>query len=162
MSVSQRTFCLLTTLSFFLAARAVVSTAGAATSNTSGDSPTVAQLFALHVLPEPLAPAGDPNPAENAALKETLNAFQSRGQSDDFSSLESYLAANLKSPWRMAVLTNLGLLYYHAGYSSKCIPAYHDAWKIGKSATDLRAKALADCAAGEYTKMLARLGDTWN
>ena len=28
----------------------------------------------------------------------------------------------------------------------------------GKAATDLRAKALADRAAGEYTKMLARLG----
>ena len=121
--------------------------------------PSVAQIFSLHVLPEPLVPLGsDPTEAENAALISTLDAFQKRAESDDFSSLENYLAEHPRSPWRFAVLTNLGLLYYHAGYYSKCIPLYHDAWEAGKNATDLKAKALADRAAGEYTKMLARLG----
>ena len=125
----------------------------------ASSSPTVEQFFSSHALPEPLVPVGsNPTPEQNQALKVMLDAFQGRGQGDDFSSLEGLLAADPKSPWRMAVLTNLGLLYYHAGYYSKCIPAYHDAWEIGKNATDLRAKALADRAAGEYTKMLARLG----
>lgn len=159
MSPLRHKFCLLATFAFFLDFRVAVFAAENAARNPADDDPTVAQIFALHVLPEPLVPAnGVPTGAENAALKKILNDFQLRGQSDDFSALESYLAINPKSPWRLAVITNLGLLYYHAGYYSKCIPAYKAAWDEGKAVTDLKAKALADRAAGEYTKMLARLG----
>ena len=159
MSVLRCNFSILATLSFLFVARTVVIAAEIPAQNTANGVPTVTQLFSLHVLPEPLVPSGgEPTQIENGTLTATLKAFQTRGQSDDFSALEGYLAANPKSPWRVAVLTNLGLLYYHAGYYSKCIPTYRAAWDAGKTATDLKAKALVDRAAGEYTKMLARLG----
>jgi hypothetical protein len=119
-----------------------------------------AQLFALRKLPEPLVPtsADETGQADNDALLASLTDFEKRGSPDDFSALEQFLAGHPKSRWRLAVETNLGLLYYNTGYFSKCIPAYLDAWNAGKGATDLKAAALADRAAGEYTKMLSRLG----
>lgn len=124
------------------------------------EAPSVADLFSARVLPEPLVPFGltEPGVADNRALAITLNGFAARTRSDDFSALEAYLAANPTSPWRLAVLTNLGLLQYRAGYFSLCIPSYLAAWESGKAATEPKAKALADRAAGEYVKMLARLG----
>ena len=120
---------------------------------------TVQEIYALRKLPEPLVPCGGKvTAAANQRLLDALTAFESRQRSDDFSALERFLTANPQSPWRLAVQTNLGILYYHAGYFSKCIPAFLNAWNTGKDATDLKAKALADRAAGEYTKMLARLG----
>jgi RHS repeat-associated protein len=120
---------------------------------------TVQEIYALRKLPEPLVPSGGKvTAAANQRLLDALTLFESRQRSDDFSALERFLTANPQSPWRLAVQTNLGILYYHAGYFSKCIPAFLNAWKTGKNATDLKAKALADRAAGEYTKMLARLG----
>ena len=119
----------------------------------------IAALFSRRTLPEPLVPFGSGVSEKDCdKLMAALDAFERRSQSDDFSELESYLQSNPKSPWRPAVLTNLGLLQYHAGYFSKCLTTFRVAWDAGKNATDSRAKALADRAAGEYTKMLARLG----
>lgn len=121
--------------------------------------PTVEQIFSLRKLPEPLVPFGaKPSMADNESLMAALSALDTRKEPDDFSSLEQFLSSDPQSPWRPSVELNLGLLYYHAGYFSKCIPTYLDAWESGKCATDLKAKALADRAAGEYAKMLARLG----
>lgn len=123
------------------------------------DAPTVQELFALKTLPEPLVPTlATPSKEENSNLAECLSAFKLRTRSDDFSALEDYLATNPESPWRLAVATNLGLIQYGSGYFSRCIVSFQLAWDAGKDASDLRAKALADRAAGEYVKMLARLG----
>lgn len=121
--------------------------------------PNAQQIFALRKLPEPLVPlVSDPQPQDNERLLAALTAFEGRQHSDDFSALEQFITANPQSAWRLAVLTNLGILYYHSGYFSKTMPAYLAAWESGKDATEGRAKALADRAAGEYTKMLSRLG----
>jgi RHS repeat-associated protein len=119
---------------------------------------TAEDFFGSHALPEPLVPTAPPTVDENGSLADSLNRFEARTRNDDFSALETFAEANPASPWRLAVLTNLGLLEYHAGYYSKCIPAYLAAWNAGKSASEPKAKALADRSAGEYTKMLARLG----
>jgi RHS repeat-associated protein len=133
--------------------------ANAANSHAELSRSTVEALFSRRTLPEPLVPlASDVSQKDCDKLVAALDAFERRGRSDDFSQLESYLKANPKSPWRLAVRTNLGLLQYHAGYFSKCLITFHAAWDAGKDATDPKARALADRAAGEYTKMLARLG----
>jgi RHS repeat-associated protein len=130
----------------------------AASGRLAGSESQVAALFSRHSLPEPIVPTSAASAEDCNRLIVVLDAFDKRAQGDDFSQLESYLQANPKSPWRLAVLTNLGLLQYRAGYFSRCLVSFHSAWKAGKGATDVRSKALADRAAGEYTKMLARLG----
>jgi RHS repeat-associated protein len=119
----------------------------------------IAALFSRQTLPEPLVPSG-PGVSDKDCdkLVTALDAFEKRAQSDDFSQLETYVQANPKSPWRLAILTNLGLLQYRAGYFSRCIVSFHSAWKAGKGATEVRSRALADRATGEYARMLARLG----
>ena len=120
------------------------------------DDPTPARIFSACVLPEPLVPSGhDATEMENRALAKCLNRFQNRTGSDDFSALENFATANPTSPWRLAILTNLGLLQYRVGYFSRCLLSFRAAWDAGKNATDLKAKALADRAVGGYTKMLA-------
>jgi RHS repeat-associated protein len=131
----------------------------AASSNAALPETKIAGLFTRRTLPEPLVPVGTGVSEKDCnKLAAALDAFERRSQSDDFSELESYLQANPKSPWRLAVWTNLGFLQYQAGYFSRCIVSFHSAWKTGKGATDVRSKALAGRAGGEYAKMLARLG----
>ena len=62
------------------------------------------------------------------------------------------------SPWRTALLTDLGLEYYHTAHYSLALEAWKQAWSAGKGATDLRGKAIADRAAGEFACLYARLG----
>lgn len=119
---------------------------------------TVETLFADRTLPEPLVPVGIPTIADNEAVSLALRSLRDRKHTDDFSALETFLEKNPGSAWELAVRTNLGLLQYDAGYFSRCISTYFSAWSVGKSVTEPKAKALADRAAGEYVKMLARLG----
>jgi len=149
-------------IAFFAVLTGLGSTIPFANAANSGAEPsqnTIEALFNRRTLPEPLVPVGsDVSEKECAKLVAALDAFERRAQSDDFSLLESYLEANPKSHWRLAVWTNLGLLQYRAGYFSRCIVSFHSAWMSGKGATEVRSKALADRAAGEYARMLARLG----
>jgi len=108
---------------------------------------------------EPLVPIGDePTAAENAALVAALTSYSQRSDPEDFSHLKNFLEAHPKSPWNAALLTNLGLEYYRIGRYSKTLEAWHEAWEVGKSSTNLKGKALADRAFGELVYMHARLG----
>ncbi len=100
----------------------------------------------------------DPTPAENAALAAALMGYSKRSGPDDFSSITGFLEAYPKSPWNMALLTNLGLAYYKAGYYSKALEAWRQASDLARPVTDLAQKPLADRAIGELAYMLARLG----
>ena len=61
-------------------------------------------------------------------------------------------------PWNVALLTNLGLEYYNTGHYSKTLEVWRQAWELGRAATDLKGKAIADRAVGELAYMHARLG----
>lgn len=58
----------------------------------------------------------------------------------------------------VALLTNLGLAYYHYGYFSRAIDAWEQAWAQGRSVTDPAIRPLVDRAVGELIRMHARLG----
>lgn len=58
----------------------------------------------------------------------------------------------------MAIYTNLGLQYHRNGRFSKAIESFENAWKVGKSAQEPRAKALVDRAFGQLMRMHARIG----
>jgi RHS repeat-associated protein len=122
-------------------------------------TPTVRDIFSAHYFGEPLVPVGaDPTQADNAALVAALDRQAKRAGLDDFSAILDFLEAYPNSPWNAALLTNLGLEYYHAGHYSKCLDAWARAWQLGREATDIRGKALADRAVGELACMHSRLG----
>jgi len=80
---------------------------------------------------EPLIPTGPTSPGEDAMLLNAVREYQ-RGTADDFVAIEQFLADHPLSPWRVALLTNLGLSYYHSGYFSKAISSWEQAWRFGR------------------------------
>jgi RHS repeat-associated protein len=121
-------------------------------SNTTGLSGLVSGFE------EPLVRTAPTSSEENEALLHAIESYESRSRVDDFRAFDVFLSSYPDSGWRVAVLTNLGLAYYHYGYFSKAIDAWEEAWKQGRNATAPDAKALVDRAVGELARMHARLG----
>src|SRR3954468_131786 len=120
---------------------------------------TTQEIFRMRVFEEPLVPiGGEPTAAENAELADALLGYEKRSGPDDFSSVTSFLEKHPKSPWRVALLTDLGLEYYNTAHYSLAIDAWENAWPLAKDARETKGKAIADRAAGELAFMYARLG----
>ena len=107
---------------------------------------------------EVLLPSSATTPNEDAALAAALDRYEQIGKPDAVVPLERFLAAHPNSPWRVALLTNLGLVHYHYGYFSRALDAWEQAWQAGRTATDPSVRALVDRALGELARMHARLG----
>jgi len=122
-------------------------------------NPTLEELFRARIFEEPLVPVGGvPTAAENAALAAALRGYAKRTGPDDFTSLTGFLEKHPKSPWRAALLTNLGLEYYNTAHYSLTIPAWSEAWDLAKNVPHASCKAIADRAVGELAYIFARLG----
>jgi hypothetical protein len=121
--------------------------------------PTVQEIFRARIFEEPLVPiGGDPSAEENAALAAALLGYAKRSGPDDFAGLTEFLNQHPNSPWRAALLTDLGLEYYNTAHYSLALDAWEKAWPLAKDATDGKGKAIADRAVGELAYMYARLG----
>jgi YD repeat-containing protein len=122
--------------------------------------PAPADIFHLTAtqFEEPFLPTAPTSPREDAALRQAVARYRTRAVEDDFSAMTGYLAEFPQSGWRVAVLTNLGLSYYHDGYFSKAITTWEEAWAEGKNVQDRSAQPLVDRALGELVRMHARLG----
>src|SRR5260221_9096483 len=107
---------------------------------------------------EPLVATAATSRQEDDALLEAIQAYRKQPAEDDFRPLDAFLSDHPRSGWRVALLTNLGLSYYHYGHFSKAIDSWERAWRAGRSVTETRAKALVDRAVGELARMHARLG----
>jgi YD repeat-containing protein len=106
---------------------------------------------------EPLIATGPSSVGEDAALFWTLRLFRDRTVEDDLSALDDFVKSRPNSPWRLSLLTNIGLLDYHYGYFGRAIDSWSKAWLEGKAA-DSKSKLLVDRAVGELARMHARLG----
>ena len=97
--------------------------------------PTVDEFFRCRLFEEPLLPVGGvPAAAESAALAAALRGYAQRQAPDDFSSLDNFLARHPSSPWRAALLANLGLEAYRTGRYSRTISSWSEAWRLAKDA----------------------------
>ncbi|HEU5122558.1 MAG TPA: RHS repeat-associated core domain-containing protein [Verrucomicrobiae bacterium] len=122
-------------------------------------TPEDSEFFAISVLPEPLSPIGGRTTIEeNQDLAEALIKFHERSRLDDFSAITDFVGAHPKSPWRIALWTNLGLLYRKAGYFSRAMQAWENAWNAGKHFQSDDARAVVNRALGQLADLNARLG----
>src|SRR5262245_58733165 len=113
-------------------------------------NPTAHEIFRAPVFAEPLVPVGaEPTLAETTAVAAALVGYSKRSGPDDFSSLTDFLQSYPKCPWNAALLTGLGIEYYHTGHYSKALEAWRQGWELAKAATDPQGKAVADRAVGE-------------
>jgi hypothetical protein len=112
------------------------------------------EIFGLSILPEPLVPVGKvPSFEDNQALLDALKRYDQRKTVEDVSALTAYLERYPNSPWRVALLANLGIHYYRAGYFSEALNAWEAAWKEGRDEKSPAGKALVDRAVGELARM---------
>jgi RHS repeat-associated protein len=95
---------------------------------------------------------------ENIALQKAIDSSATRKDQDDQTAIVAFLQRYPKSPWRAALLTNLGLAYRHTGWFLKAMSAWEEAWRLSKSETKGLGKAVADRAFGELVELNARLG----
>jgi RHS repeat-associated protein len=121
--------------------------------------PSDADIFHCRLFPEPLVPiGGKTTPQENLALMVAIEAHKNRIDQDDHSAILSFLERFPNSPWRAALLTNLGLEYRHTGWFLKALDAWEQAWIAGKDEKSIMGKPLIDRAVGELAELNARLG----
>lgn len=109
-------------------------------------------------LAEPLIQTKLTTPAEDEALAAAIARYEQRTAPDDLTSLAAFAGAYPQSGWTAGVLTNLGLSYRHDGRFSRAIEAWRGAWRLGKPATEPRAKAMVDRAFGELIRLQAAFG----
>lgn len=72
--------------------------------------------------------------------------------------LARFVETHPGSGWNAAVLTNLGIVYYRAGYFGRALDSWRAAWSGGRDATDPRVRAVVDRALSELARLHARLG----
>jgi RHS repeat-associated protein len=117
-------------------------------------------------LQEPLVATGPVTEQENRALDVALAAFHDApanvGGASDFDDysrpLLRFVEAHPNSNWDASLYLDIGLGYYQAGYYSRTFTYFEKSWKIGRTATSVEAKRMADRAMGELAEMHARLG----
>lgn len=122
-------------------------------------NPKDEEIARARVFEEPLAPMGGVTSAgENRALASALLSYLKAGNTEDLSPLEKFLNAYPQSPWRVSLMTNMGIVYRHTGYFSKALGAWGRAWELGKPETAAVPRALTDRALAEWAELNARLG----
>jgi hypothetical protein len=74
---------------------------------------TVIALRSARVFEEPLIATTSTSSEEDSALSKAIAAYKTQAVADDFTVFEHFLAQYPQSGWRVALLTTLGLAYYH-------------------------------------------------
>ena len=137
----------------------LISLGSVAQAGAFSDPPTEQEIFRAHLFEEPLVPIGGHASAdENRALADALTTYAERTSNDDVTAVTGFLQAHPQSPWRVSLLTDLGIVYYRTAHFSKCVATWQAAWDAGKGENDPQARLLVDRAVGELAKMEGRLG----
>ena len=122
-------------------------------------APTDSDIFYSGAFPHPLIPVGGATtPLENSALSKAITSYAAAKDQDDHSAILNFLSEFPHSPWRTALLNNLGLRYRETGWFLKALAVWEEAWDLSKNDTSRFGKPLADCIIGELVKLNANLG----
>ena len=117
-------------------------------------------------LEEPPVATGPTTHGDDSDLDKAISAYRAApshmGSQADFSDyakpLVTYVAEHPVSLWNAALLTDLGIGYYYAGYFNLALTSWEQAWALGRDATTPQARIMVDRAVGELARMHARLG----
>lgn len=123
------------------------------------EQPTIAEIKRVRIFREELQPVTeDSSPTELKALADAIVSHGSRKDSDDTSALTGFLQAYPKSPWKISLLTNIGLAQFDAGYFSKAFATWEDALHEAKQDNNKAAGLIAGRALAELLTLNARVG----
>lgn len=110
------------------------------------------------VFTEALIPFGTTSPAPDRALEQAIAAYKATGNPVQIDALRQYLAQHPNSPWKPALLANIGLMYKEQAYLSRALDYLAQARQaMPKPATPAQ-QALADAVLGDEMRLHAQLG----
>jgi RHS repeat-associated protein len=116
-------------------------------------------FFQARVFEEPLVPSTEAiNPAENKALALALNAYHSRKDPEDFSSIEKFFETHPNSRWECSLRLNVGLALKRYGYFTRAWEQLEKSWKLGRGNANPIVEDQAVRAAIEHGLLLTWVG----
>jgi len=124
--------------------------------------PSDAEFLRTGLFREPLVPVGPTGSTENQALAQALLAYNAaiehqQGR-DQVLPLTAFLDAHPRSPWRAALLYDLGAVYRETGHFSRALATWQAAWDETKALTDRNGRALGDASVAALSQFEAYLG----
>lgn len=143
---------------FLVAAPPASAQAATPTKSLFPDQPTALDVSKTLIFEEPLIPLGQSSPRENQVLAKALDAYVAGGALENLDPVKGFLDKHSKSPWRLSLLVNLGLMYRHTGQVTPALDAWEAAWTLGKTSRDPKGIAFAHRALGELLEANAGLG----
>jgi RHS repeat-associated protein len=138
-----------------------------ATTVSFSTPPTDAEIQRARVFAEPLvrivSPTMKPTEdriAENRDLGEVILRFSGRGDANQIGEFTEFLKRYPTSEWRIAVLTNIGIVERQTGYFTRALSHWEEAWALGSKVQKptREAKAVIDRCAAELAELNSRLG----
>ncbi len=96
--------------------------------------------------------------AEKRAFGAAKKSFSERTNRDDFSALTNVISQYPSARRTVPTLLELANSYYQAGYFSKALETWKQAWETGRSSEDPLLRPYVDNALGQLARMYARLG----
>jgi hypothetical protein len=122
------------------------------------EAPTAVEIRTARVFTEPLLPIGVPTAAENAALARAVTAYVTKARASAIEPFTAFLREYPSGAWRASLLVNVGGMHRTAGFLTRALRAWDEAWSLAKDETSMEGRAIADTAAANALDTLATLG----
>lgn len=122
--------------------------------------PSTSDIARVRVFEEPLVPlGGKPTQEENWDLVRAIDAYQRGQDSEKVEPFLAFLMAHPASPWRAALLADIGIAYQQTGHYSKSIQALNEAWMLLRTEVGPDARPMGDRVVAELAELYARIGN---
>ena len=121
-------------------------------------TPTAAEIQQARVLYQPLIPTGETTDAQNVELVAAIREFLARTKEPRWEPFNAFLSRHPFSPWRAALMANIGVLLQRGGYYSRALAAWDDAWELSRGIEKGPARDIADFAVGEWLETAIKFG----
>lgn len=125
------------------------------------DAPSDQEFLHARGFPVALLPMGGriTTPEENRDLADAILAHWRGKPERKIEVITGFLDKHPQSPWRASLEAGLGVDYRQAGYFSRAITAWENAWRLSRGETQLKTREIADQVLGDLAQMYAWAGN---
>jgi RHS repeat-associated protein len=120
-----------------------------------------ARVQAKPVFPSPIEWVGTEQPpeSESGALLDAIGAFEAKGISAGFASLEDFLETHPRSAWAPSLEVSMAKHYRTSGRYTLALAHWESVWNTTKASSDPAAQRVAARAIAGWTRLLGSLGE---